>query len=233
MLWHLDKAAEVLRWYRDYIVNAPEEMNGWFAFLTVPPGAPFPEELHLKKMCAVVWCYTGSLDKAEEVFKPIRSQFGGPALDFVGPIPYPALQRMFDPIYPPRLQWYWRDDWVKEISDEAIAEHVKYGSELPTMHSTMHMYPISGKPHSVGKNDTAFSYRDANWGMVIVGVDPDPANNEKITSWAKTKCRCCCRASDTTPIEQNVFSMPCQHERLTVAVLIQHADTHRQFGVFR
>jgi hypothetical protein len=84
------------------------------------------------------------------------------------------------------LQWYWRADWVKEISEEAIAEHVKYGSQLPTMHSTMHLYPISGAPHHVGQNDTAFSYRDANWGMVIVGVDPDPANNEKITSWAKS-----------------------------------------------
>ncbi|MEO8612670.1 MAG: FAD-binding oxidoreductase [Chloroflexota bacterium] len=185
MLWHMDKAAEVLRWYRDYIVNAPEEMNGWFAFLTVPPGAPFPENLHLNKMCGVVWCYTGPLDKAEEVFKPIRSKFGGPALDFVGPIPHPALQGMFDPIYPPGLQWYWRADWVKEISDEAIAVHVKYGALLPSMHSTMHLYPISGAPHHVGKNDTAFSYRDANWGEVIVGVDPDPANNEKTIAWAK------------------------------------------------
>ncbi|MBA3868898.1 MAG: FAD-binding oxidoreductase [Anaerolineae bacterium] len=185
MLWPMEQAADVLRFYRDYIVTAPEEVNGWFAFLTVPPGAPFPEHLHSKKMCGIVWCYTGPLDKAAEVFAPIR-KFGPPALDFVGPIPYPALQGMFDPIYPKGLQWYWRADWVKEISEEAIAEHVKYGSQLPTMHSTMHLYPISGAPHHVGQNDTAFSYRDANWGMVIVGVDPDPANNEKITSWAKS-----------------------------------------------
>ena len=185
MLWHLDKTADVMRWYGDYITNAPEEMNGWFAFLTVPPVAPFPEELHLKKMCGIAWCYTGPLDKAEEVFQPIRNQFGPPALDFVGPIPQPALQSMFDPFYPPGHQWYWRADWVTEISEEAIAIHQKYSAELPTPQSTMHLYPISGAPQRVGKNDTAFSYRDANWGMVMVGVDPDPSNNDKIIAWTK------------------------------------------------
>jgi hypothetical protein len=92
---------------------------------------------------------------------------------------------MFDPIYPPGLQWYWRADWVNEISDQAIAVHLKYAAQLPSMHSTMHLYPISGAPKHVGKNDTAFSYRDANWGEVIVGVDPDPANNERTIAWTK------------------------------------------------
>jgi FAD/FMN-containing dehydrogenase len=184
MLWPLEQAAEAMRFYRDYILTAPEEVNGWFAFLTVPPGPPFPEELHMKKMCGVVWCYTGPLDQAEEVFRPIR-QFGPPVVDFVGPLPHPVLQSMFDALFPPGMQWYWRADWVKELSEEAIAQHVKYGPQLPTWQSTMHLYPISGAPKRVGKNDTAFSYRDANWGMVIVGVDPDPANNEKMVSWAK------------------------------------------------
>ncbi|MBZ0303301.1 MAG: hypothetical protein K8J31_26395, partial [Anaerolineae bacterium] len=76
MLWPLDQAAEVLRWYRDYIIDAPEEMNGWFAFLTVPPAPPFPEHLHLKKMCGVLWCYTGPLEQAVDVFKPNCSSRG-------------------------------------------------------------------------------------------------------------------------------------------------------------
>jgi FAD/FMN-containing dehydrogenase len=185
MLWPLEKAAEAMRFYRDYILTAPEEMNGWFAFMSVPPGPPFPEELHMQKVCGVFWCYTGPLDKAEEVFRPIR-QFGPPLLDFVGPLPHPAMQSMLDALMPPGMQWHWRADWVKEISDEAIAQHIKYASQLPTWQSAMHMYPITGAPKRVGKNDTAFSYRDANWGMVIVGVDPDPANKEKLISWAKT-----------------------------------------------
>jgi FAD/FMN-containing dehydrogenase len=184
MLWHLDKAAEALAFYRDRITGAPDDLNGWFAFLTVPPVAPFPEDLWLKKMCGVVWCYAGPLDQAEEVFAPIRA-FGPPALDFVGPIPHPALQGMFDALYPAGMQWYWRADFVNELSDAAIDLHVKYGSQLPSMFSTMHLYPIDGAAGRVGKSDTAFSYRDARWAEVIVGVDPDPANNEAITSWCK------------------------------------------------
>jgi hypothetical protein len=74
---------------------------------------------------------------------------------------------------------------VNELNDEAIAQHHKFGQELPTPHSTMHLYPIDGAAHRVGKNDTPWSYRDARWSQVIVGVDPDAANNEKITSWTK------------------------------------------------
>lgn len=184
MLYELSDTTEVMKWYRDFIVGAPEELNGWFAFLTVPPGPPFPENLHLKKMCGIVWCCTEPKEKAEEMFKPIRG-FKKAALDFVGPLPQPALQSMFDPIYPPGLQWYWRADFVNELSDKAIAEHFRFAQALPTMHSTMHLYPINGAAARVGKSETAWSYRDANWAQVMVGVDPDPANKEKITKWTK------------------------------------------------
>ena len=83
------------------------------------------------------------------------------------------------------MQWYWRADFVNELSDDAIAQHVRYAERLPTGHSTMHMYPIDGAVHRVGSSDTAFSYRDSMWAEVIVGVDPDPANNESIISWTK------------------------------------------------
>jgi FAD/FMN-containing dehydrogenase len=182
-LWTLEQAPEVMRWYRDFIADAPEDLNGWFAFLTVPPGPPFPEELHLEKVCGVVWCYTGPEEKADEVFTPVR-EFGPPILHGVHPMPYPALQSAFDALYPPGHQWYWKADFVTELSDEAIEQHMRY-AEVPTMQSTMHLYPINGAAHRVGRNETAWSYREANWGMVIAGVDPDPANGERITKWAR------------------------------------------------
>ena len=185
MLWHLDKAVEVMKWYREFITKAPEDLYGFFAFLNVPPGPPFPENLHGKTMCGVVWCYCGSMDKAEEVFRPIR-KIGPPAVDFVGPMPYPALQSFLDPLLPPGLQWYWKGDFVSELSDEAIKLHMKYGSELPSLLSTMHIYPIDGAPQRVGKKDTAFSYREAKWSMVIAGIDSDPTGKDRITKWAKT-----------------------------------------------
>ena len=184
MLWDISDSKEVLQWYREFIKNAPNDLNGFFAFLSVPPGEPFPEHLRLKKMCGVVWCYTGPLEDAEEIFKPIRN-FKTPALDFAGPIPVPALQSMFDAILPPGLQWYWKADFLNELSDEAIELHLKHGSEMPTWLSTMHLYPIDGAASKVGKNETAWNYRDATWAMVIAGIDHDPANNDIITNWAK------------------------------------------------
>ena len=185
MLYELSEAAGVMKWYRELIHGAPDDLNGFFAFMTVPPAPPFPEHLRLKKMCGVVWTYSGSLTKADETFKPIRA-FKKAALDLVGPLPQPALQSMFDALYPPGLQWYWRADFVNELSDEAIAQHIRFGNALPSTHSTMHLYPINGAASRVGKHDTAWNYRDATWAQVMVGVDPDPANNEKTISWTKS-----------------------------------------------
>jgi len=183
-LWHMDQAAEAMRFYRDFMANASEDMYGFFAFLKVPPGPPFPEELHTKTMCAVIWCYTGPTEEAEEAFRPVR-EFGPPAFELLGPMPLPALNSMFDPLIPPGLQWYWKGDFVNELSDEAIALHVEHASKIPTLLPTMHMYPIDGAAHRVEKNDTAFSYRDARWSAVYAGIDPDPANKEAISAWAR------------------------------------------------
>jgi FAD/FMN-containing dehydrogenase len=184
MLWDLDDAADIMKWYREFIVQAPEELNGFFAFITVPPGPPFPEALHFKKMCAIVWCYNGPLDKSNKILDPLR-RFRPPAFEFFAPMPFPMLQGMFDGLYVPGLHWYWKADFVNELSDEAIALHIKHGSQLPTLHCTMHLYPINGAAHRTGKNDTAWNYRNATWSEVIVGVDPDPANRDRITDWAK------------------------------------------------
>jgi FAD/FMN-containing dehydrogenase len=184
MLWELDQAADVMKWYREFIVQAPEEINGFFAFMTVPPGPPFPEHLHFRKMCGIVWCYTGLIEKANEILDPIRG-YRKPAFEFFAPMPFPMLQGMFDGLYPAGLQWYWKADFVKELGDEAIALHIEHASRMPTMHSTMHLYPVGGAAHKPGNSETPWSYRDAVWSQVIVGVDPDPANRELITGWAK------------------------------------------------
>ena len=183
-LWPIEQAEEVMRWYRHFITEAPRDLNGFFAFLQVPPAPPFPEELHLQTMCGIVWCYTGPKERADAAFAPAL-EVGTPALHGVQEMPFPALQTAFDALYPPGMQWYWKADFVRDLPDEAIARHIEHGSKLPSMHSTMHLYPINGAVHDTNRNDTAFSYRDVTWGEVIVGVDPDPANAERITTWAK------------------------------------------------
>jgi FAD/FMN-containing dehydrogenase len=184
MLWPMEDTVEMMRWYRNFMAKAPDDLYGFFAFHAVPPWPPFPEHLYHKKMCGIVWCYTGPLKKAEKVFKPIRN-FKTPALDLVGPIPHPALQSMFDRLYPPGMQWYWKADFVRTLPDDAIALHLQHAEKMPTAQCTMHLYPINGAAGWVKKTATPWWHRDATWAQVIVGVDPDPANKETISAWAK------------------------------------------------
>ena len=182
-LWPVERPPEVLPVYREFLPGAPRELNGFFAFLSVPPGPPFPEELHLRKACGVVWCYVGAEEDAAAAMAPMLDALPEPMLHGPQPMPHADLQSAFDGVYPPGQQWYWRADFVKEIPDEAVEAHARFGAEMPTWQSTMHLYPIDGAAHDVGSSDTAWSYRDALWGSVIVGVDPDPANANTIRDW--------------------------------------------------
>ena len=182
--WPMEQSKDVLKAYQKFIAEAPEDVSGFFAYLVVPPAPMFPAELHGKKMCGIVWCYTGPMEKAEAALKPMR-QFGKPAFDHVGPVPFPALNGIFDPIYPPGLQWYWKTDFFNTLGDDAIAVALDHASRIPTGQSTIHLYSINGAVHRVKKDATAFGSRNSLFAGVIVGVDPDPANRGKITDWTR------------------------------------------------
>ncbi len=181
-LWPIEKTQEIMAWYNKFIQSAPEELNGFFATMIIP-GPPFPEHLHLKQFCGIVWCYVGDLSKAKELFKPILAM--DPLFQHVGEMPYPSVQTMFDGLFPPGLQWYWRGDFFNDLNAEISAQHLKFGSKIPTPLSQMHLYPITGAASRVGNEETAWAYRDAKYSGVIVGVDPDPKNADKITRWCK------------------------------------------------
>lgn len=181
-LWPIEQTEEIMEWYHEFIHDATEDLNGFIATMVIP-GPPFPEHLHNKQFCGIVWCYTGDMDKAEDVFRPVRDM--KPFFEHVGPMPFPAMQTLFDGLMPPGLQWYWRADFFSELGPEVRAQHLKFGSSIPTPFSQMHLYPISGAAARPGNEDTPWAYRDAKYAGVIVGVDPDPANAEKITNWCK------------------------------------------------
>uniref|UniRef100_UPI003216F587 FAD-binding oxidoreductase n=1 Tax=uncultured Draconibacterium sp. TaxID=1573823 RepID=UPI003216F587 len=181
-LWPIERTEEIMAWYHNFIHNAPEELNGFIATMIIP-GPPFPEELHNKKFCGIVWNYVGSQEKAMEILKPAMDL--NPVFQHVGEMPYPMVQTLFDGLMPPGLQWYWRADYFSDIPPEAMALHKKFGSQIPTPLSQMHLYPISGAAGRVDKNETPWASRDAKYAGVFVGIDPDPANVEVITQWAK------------------------------------------------
>lgn len=181
-LWSLDHIRDVLHWYREFLPAAPDDLNGFFAELTVPPAPPFPEEIHGRKMCGVVWCWTGEPDDGEKALAVV-DEAAPPDLHFTAPMPYPVVQSMFDGLLPPGLQWYWRGDFFDAITDEAVEVHATYAERLPTGLSTMHMYPVDGAAHRVAPGATAWAYRDALWSGIVAGIDPDPANAEAIRQW--------------------------------------------------
>jgi FAD/FMN-containing dehydrogenase len=182
VVYDLDDAEDVLRWYRDFIVDAPDELGGWAAYLSIPPGPPFPEELHLRKVVGVAWTQLG--DEESPALKEARA-FGKPVLDGVAPMPLPVWNTAFDALFPPGEQWYWRGDFIGDLTDTMIDIHAEHMPQAPTWKSTMHMYPVNGAAARVGNDETAWGYRDATWSQVTAGVDPDPANAQAIVGWAR------------------------------------------------
>jgi FAD/FMN-containing dehydrogenase len=184
IFFELDAAADVLRAYREYIADAPEELGAFFAFQIAPPLPFISEDRQGDTLCAIVTCWTGAPADADAALKPLFD--AGPVVaEHVGPMPYPALNSAFDPLLPPGLQHYWKADFVKELTDDAIAAHVEHGSKVPCLQSTMHLYPINGAVQQVGADDTAFAYRDVNFACVIAGMWPEPADNAANTQWVK------------------------------------------------
>jgi FAD/FMN-containing dehydrogenase len=182
VLYDIGETAEVMRWYRDFVPTMPDELGIWYGLVTVPPGPPFPEELHLRKTAAIVLTQAG--EEESDALREARS-YGSPLMDGVAPMPVPVWNTGFDAIYGPGDQWYWRGDFVEELSDEAIDVHVRFHESVPTWKSTMHLYSIDGAASRPGNDEMAWGYRHAKWAQVVAGVDPDPANAGAITEWCR------------------------------------------------
>jgi len=184
MLFELDDAGDVLRFYREFIADAPEEFGGFPAWQIAPPLPFIPEERHGETFLAFVACWAGPLDQGEAVLKPLHD-VAPVVAEHVGPMPYPALNAAFDPLVPPGLQHYWKANFVKELTDDAIEAHLAHGPKVPVVNSTVHIYPINGACHRMAPDGTAFAYRDANFATVIAGMWPDPAANNANIKWVR------------------------------------------------
>ncbi len=184
MFFELSEVANVLEFFRSYIADAPEEMGAFPAFQIAPPLPFIPEDRHGDTFIAMVACWAGPLEQGESALKPFHD-VAPVVAEFVGPMPYPALNSAFDALVPPGLQHYWKASFVKELTDDGIAAHQRYGPEVPVVNSTVHIYPINGAAHRVASDATAFAYRDANFATVIAGMWPDPSQNEANTKWVR------------------------------------------------
>jgi FAD/FMN-containing dehydrogenase len=184
MFFELKDAATVLRFYRDFIVDAPEQFGGFPAWQIAPPLPFIPDNRHGEPFLAFVACWAGPIEEGERMLKPLHD-VAHVVAEYVAPMPYPALNGLFDGLVPAGLQHYWKANFVDELTDEAIAAHLQYGPKVPVVNSTVHIYPINGACHRVASDATAFAYRDATFATVIAGMWPDPGQNEANTRWVR------------------------------------------------
>jgi FAD/FMN-containing dehydrogenase len=181
--WAIEDTPAVMAAYREWLPTAPRNVGAFFAFHTVPPGPPFPEEIHMRKVCGIVWCVVGTDEEAEAAMAPMLA-VEPPLMHGAARMPLPALNSAFDGLYPPGDQWYWRADFTNDLSAEVAERNMEWNERMPTWKSGSHVYPIDGAAHDVGASETPWAYRDTTWAQVIIGVDPDPATAPALRDWA-------------------------------------------------
>ena len=185
IFWDQAQAGEIMRWYRDFLPKAPAELGIFLGLKTVPSTDPFPREHWGRRACALISCYAGTQAEGEAAMRPARTELPAPLFDWMSQMPFPALQGLFDGLLPKGLQWYWKGDFVRELTDAAIEEHLRQAAKTPSELSLMHLYPIDKAVQVVEPTDTPWGARDATWSMVIAAIDPDPAKAGALKSWAK------------------------------------------------
>lgn len=184
MFYEVEETESIFRFYREYIKDAPEQMGVFPAFQIAPPLPFIPEDRHGDMFVALVACWSGPIEDGEAAFKPFH-EVAEVKAEHVGPVPFPAINAAFDGLFPKGIRQYWKGNYVKELTDDAIAVHVAHGPKAPTVSSTMHLYPIDGAPHRVSPDSTAFGHRDANWAMVILAAGDDPAADGSNIQWVR------------------------------------------------
>ena len=183
--WDQKHARAIMQKYREFLPKAPEDLGAFIGLHTVVSSAPFPNEFWGKRMCLLMSCYDGPEAEGRKVMAPLIDALPEPWFNWMGTMPYPAVQSMFDPLNPKGMQWYWRGDFVGTLPDAAIDAHLEQAAKAPSELSLMHLYPIDGAVHRVGKDETAWNCRDATWSMVIAGIDPSPKQAQAVTKWTK------------------------------------------------
>ena len=185
IFWEATHARAVMRTFREFLAQAPEDLGTFVGLKTVPSMDPFPRDYWGRRACAVISSYNGSAAEGEKIMSRLLDAVPPPIFNWMGAMPYPAIQSLFDPFFPKGLQWYWKGDFVQTLSDEAIDVHIAKAAQAPSELCLTHLYPITGAVHRVAKDATAWSVRDATFSMVIAAIDSDPKQAEALKTWGR------------------------------------------------
>lgn len=177
---------QVMTAYREFIRTAPEELGIFVGLKTVPPMDPFPQEGWGKRACAIIGAFNGPATEGQRLMDGLLAKLPAPIFNWMGEMPFPAMNSLFDPFFPKGLQWYWKGDFVGTLTDEAIDRHIAEADKAPTPNCLMHLYPIDGAVRRVAKDATPWGARDAMFNMVIAGISPEPGDAEALKHWGRS-----------------------------------------------
>jgi len=182
--YELDQTANLLRFFREFITDAPETYGAFPGFQVAPPLPFIPEDRHGDTFCVAVVHWTGPLEEGEKAMAPFRDL--APRVgEMVGPMPYPALNAAFDGLFPKGMRSYWKGAYATELTDAAIEQHLIHGPKVPGVSATMHLYPINGVAGRVASDETAFAYRNATFAPVFVAAWQNPAEDQERINWVR------------------------------------------------
>jgi FAD/FMN-containing dehydrogenase len=179
-----ERATEVLRFFRDFVSTAPDELTCLAAFITAPPAPFVPPQMQFQSALAIAVCYAGDPSAGERALQPLRA-FGPPAADVIGPMPYPALQAMLDESAPSGLQNYWKSAFLGNLGDAAIDVLVSHAAAMRSPLSAIHIHHMGGAVRRFAADSAAFSNRAGEFVVNIVGTWPDPADSDANIVWAR------------------------------------------------
>jgi FAD/FMN-containing dehydrogenase len=180
----IDRAHEALRFFREFCAAAPDELTAYALLVTAPPAPFVPPELVGTPVVVLAGCYAGPLDEGEKVLQPLR-EFGGPPIDLFQPLPYTALQSMFDETGPAGHSYYLKGDYTSELSDELIETVIANAGKMPGPHSEIHLGQMGGAVGRVGEDDTAFPYRSAQFIFIGLAHWLEPHEEEAQLAWVR------------------------------------------------
>jgi hypothetical protein len=184
LMFPAERAVELMKAYRDFMVNAPDEVCGCCAMLCAPPEEFVPEPARGKPVLGIIACYVGPAEEGERAFAPLRAW--GPVVEMLGPLPYAqGLQRLIEPGNPPGRRQYWKAGFLQELTDEAVETFVSRSTDVISPFTANLMLPLGGAVARVPESETVLGYRNAGWNFHVLSQWEDPAEDDRNIGWTR------------------------------------------------
>jgi FAD/FMN-containing dehydrogenase len=184
VLYPMEKAADVIKFYREFTTSAPDELASLLMLRIAPPSPVLPKEVHGQPVAGIAVCYAGPVEEGERAVRPLK-EFGAPIVDLVRPTPFTAHQALLDASQPPGRYYYWKSEYLPGITDPAQETLIAHTAELPSPESALLVFQLGGAVSRINGEDSAAAHRDAAYVLNIAGSCVEPQKTQSCIRWAR------------------------------------------------